>query len=224
MIPVADWYREVLIRNGVPSHKLRSVPQALISPSTSPSRVEIPVAPPLCLAFIGRVVPVKGLMVLLKALARLPPESYRLNIYGATDARSGYIDECRGLIQQRDLNATFCGIAEREEVTSILCKHHFLCMPSLFSEMSPLVIQEAFSAGTPVIGTDVAGISELVRHNYNGMLFPFGDYEALARMLQRLVTEPETLRIIRSNITPPRSFESVGESTLRLYEEYSGRK
>lgn len=46
---------------------------------------------------------------------------------------------------------------------------------STFSEMSPLVIQEAFAARLPVIASNVYGNAEQITHGENGLLFNFND-------------------------------------------------
>lgn len=223
MIPIVGWYKEMLLKNGVPAPKLRLIPQGLIA-NTPPSGAQpVGLPPPVLLAYIGRIAPVKGLLVLLKAMAQLPREAYRLAIYGATDPRDPYFRLCQQFIQDNCLQASFRGVVPRRDITAALQQSHVLCLPSLFSEMAPLVIQEAFFAGIPVLGTDVAGISEWVRHGQNGLLFPFGDHEALGRLLSGLLEQPQALVSLRKNVVPPESFAAVGQATLALYEEFNRR-
>ena len=58
-------------------------------------------------------------------------------------------------------------------------------VPSIWWENSPLVIQEAFLHGRPVICSDIGGMAEKVDHDVNGLHFPVGDPDALARTIQR---------------------------------------
>jgi glycosyltransferase involved in cell wall biosynthesis len=53
------------------------------------------------------------------------------------------------------------------------------------NENAPLALLEGYAAGRPVIGASIGGISELVRENETGILFPSGRVEALASALER---------------------------------------
>lgn len=83
--------------------------------------------------------------------------------------------------------------------------------------MSPLVIQEAFAAGIPVIGSSACGIAEQVKHGENGLLFEFNQLSSLKKQLERLIENPSLLEFFRQNIPPVRSFEQVTEETLAVY-------
>jgi glycosyltransferase involved in cell wall biosynthesis len=83
--------------------------------------------------------------------------------------------------------------------------------------MSPLVIQEAFSAGLPVIASNVYGNAEQIKHGVNGLLFKFNNSEDLLKQLQRCIDEKDLLRNLSNNILPPRSFEEVANEHIKLY-------
>ena len=55
----------------------------------------------------------------------------------------------------------------------------------------PVTLLEAAASGTPVIGSDVAGIPDYLIHEKNGLLCPPGDANALAKQLHRLMTDEE---------------------------------
>jgi L-malate glycosyltransferase len=53
------------------------------------------------------------------------------------------------------------------------------------------VILESMAAGVAVIAANVGGNPELVEHEHTGMLFPAGDEDQLAAVLERLATQPD---------------------------------
>ena len=77
-----------------------------------------------------------------------------------------------------------------------------LVVPSLWYENSPVIIQEAFAAGVPVIGSDLGGVAEKIQDGVSGRRFPPGDRDALAAVLQGLVDEPEQIEQMRRGLCP----------------------
>ena len=59
-----------------------------------------------------------------------------------------------------------------------------------YTENAPLVVTEALAAGVPIVGYDVGGVRDQVRHGYNGKLVPLLDLAALVRELESLIRHP----------------------------------
>jgi glycosyltransferase involved in cell wall biosynthesis len=83
--------------------------------------------------------------------------------------------------------------------------------------MSPLIIQESFSVGVPIIASKVYGNMEQIQHGINGLLFEFNNSIDLKKQILRCIHEPKLVNSMSSNIKQPRSFESVAEDYLKLY-------
>ena len=58
----------------------------------------------------------------------------------------------------------------------------------------PTVIMEAMAAGLPVISTSLAGIPEMVENDFNGILVPEHDPEAVSAAIEYLIAHPEVAR------------------------------
>ncbi|HYO49952.1 MAG TPA: glycosyltransferase, partial [Chloroflexia bacterium] len=80
-----------------------------------------------------------------------------------------------------------------------------------------LVVHEAFSVRTPVIGSDRGGIAELVEHGKTGFLVPPNDSTSLSEVLQLCAEQPDLLRSLRANIGRVRTTVEVADDMLRLY-------
>lgn len=134
--------------------------------------------------FVGRLVPYKGLGVLLEALARVPgPE---LIIVGEGPLES----PLRSLVSSLALEGrvVFAGPMDQSGVAQHLARARALVLPSLdASETFGLVQLEAMASGVPVIASDLpTGVKEVGVPGRTCRLVPPGDEEALARVLADL--------------------------------------
>jgi GT2 family glycosyltransferase len=112
------------------------------------------------------------------------------------------------------------GAVRQERVPQALAEIDVLVVPSIWPENSPLVIQEAFLAGVPVVGSRIGGIPEAVTDGVNGLLFNPGDASDLASKLARLIDEPSLLETLRAGIPPVRTItDDIGDSRA-LYQRY----
>lgn len=171
---------------------------------------------PLRLMFLGRISHFKGLHLLLKALQGLSEELVTLDIYGQP-ADEVYGEACRLMVKGRT-NIHWKGMLAQEEVVTSMQHYDVLCLCSTFSEMSPLVIQEAFAAGIPVIASKVYGNQEQIKHGVNGLLFDFNDVNSLRVQIQACIQDRLLLKRLAHNIKPPTDFSRVTAAYYQLYQ------
>lgn len=88
---------------------------------------------------------------------------------------------------------TFC--SHSDEVPQILGRHKVFVMASFFEGLNLAVI-EAMAAGCVVVGSDVAGVGELIDHGADGFLFPAGDAGALAALLAPVLRDPAAYQAV----------------------------
>jgi glycosyltransferase involved in cell wall biosynthesis len=219
IIPITDWYHKILLLNEVPPERMKIIRQAL------PSGEQVPVKTIknhgfLNLVYIGRIDPLKGIDILLEAVMEIPAEKIHLDIYGsAPDAN--YMNHCLQLTSGHK-NIRWKGVINPGISQEIISSYDALVLPSMFSEMSPLTIQEAFAASVPVIGSSVYGIMEQVHDGVNGLIFEFGNKESLISVLNKAIADPSLLSNMASYIIPPRHFEAVAQETLEAYAADTG--
>jgi glycosyltransferase involved in cell wall biosynthesis len=141
---------------------------------------------PLRLGYFGRVEAIKGVELLLDAVAALPPDRFRLRIGGRGPA--AFMDRLRGRPQLD--NVEFLGFVQPAEFFAGI---DYLVVPSLWEDPLPRVVHEAFSFGVPVVGAAVGGIPEMIEPGRTGFLFQGGDGAALGAVLAALPSDPARL-------------------------------
>ena len=77
-------------------------------------------------------------------------------------------------------------------------------------------------SGTPVIGSDLGGIRELVSHGSDGLLVPHDDVSAWTAAMLRLATDRALLERLKRGIGPVRTMSDVGREMAALYRELFG--
>ena len=216
VVSLTHWYEKILIANGVNQSKIKVIKQGLpFEPINYISTRKIHEGP-LKLIFLGRINKFKGLHLLIEAIRNIDPLSIQLSIFGNSD--DALYESSLKSETASNKNISWKGKLNQEDVVRTLQQHDVLCLCSTFSEMSPLVIQEAFSAGIPVIASNVYGNAEQISHNYNGLLFEFNNVNDLQEQIIRCINEPLLLVDLTKNIKPPRSFKEVGREYLDLYK------
>ncbi|MBY0476816.1 MAG: glycosyltransferase [Chitinophagaceae bacterium] len=224
IIVLNSWFNKMLYTNGIAQKKLVIISQALPFEyeNIKPSSPALLYKGKLKIIFVGRVYKAKGLHLLLSALANIDPNFYVLDIYGPSNDIE-YQNECVKIIGS-NTSIQWNGIIPPGETVGVIKKYDLMCLPSTVTEMSPLVIQEAFAAGVPVLASDVYGNAEPIKHNVNGLLFRFKDISSLKEQLLRCINEPALLQELKMNIMPPRSFREVGDAYADLYNEVLFKK
>jgi hypothetical protein len=189
------------------------------------------------LAYIARVVPIKGLYDLLGVVDMMVKRgitNFHLDVLGPTDHAPEYYELCRARTVELGLEeyVTFRGTVQVREVLG-----HFdlLVLPS-YNEGQPIVVLEAMTAGIPVVGTDVGGMAQLITDSLVanggetfgpcGVLVNPGDAPAMADALSRVMSDhvayAEFARQARDRVTNFFRLDEVIEAYNRLYLELGG--
>jgi glycosyltransferase involved in cell wall biosynthesis len=222
VVALCQWSKDLLIRNGVPADRISLSRHGL---PESDESVEIDSAPlmlsanPLRVVFLGRLDRTKGPDTLIRAVRSLSDLAIELHLYGITqsDADSQYLNELKQLAGD-DTRIRFLPRVDAKQVVSLLRKYHLLAVPSRGLETGPLVVLEAFAAGTPVIGSNLGGIAELINHEVNGMLVETDSIAAWRQAIQRCNEDRAMLKLLQDGIHPPRSMNVVADEMQDLYE------
>jgi glycosyltransferase involved in cell wall biosynthesis len=197
----------VLLRHGLDHRRVRFVPYGIdlrpfaAGPAKRPSdRLRV--------GFIGTLVDYKGPHVLCRALERLPAAlAVDALIYGDPLTFPPYAADLARLAAA-DPRIRLCGTFPSGEIADVFSRLDVLVVPSLWYESTPLIVYAAQAARTPVIATALPGMTELVHHEVNGLLFERGDVRALAELIRRCAVDASLLPRLAANAIAPRSVEA----------------
>jgi glycosyltransferase involved in cell wall biosynthesis len=137
---------------------------------------------------IGRFAYPKDFMTLLEALARV-----RAPCHTVLAGDGPALPAVAAAVQENGLSERVELVGARADIPDLLTRSDVFVLSSR-SEGLPVSILEAMAAGLPVVATDVGGVAEAVEDGETGLLVPAADSEALARALERLVSDPDLRR------------------------------
>lgn len=174
-------------------------------------------------AFFGQLAPHKGVTVLLEAIVRLRARGggARLRLHGANLelAPQAFQDELRSLLRACGDGVELAGPYPQAALPSLMGEVDWVVVPSLWWENSPLVIQEAFLHGRPVICSDIGGMAEKVADGVNGLHFRAGDPESLSRAIERAAGSARLWRRLRAGIPRVPLMDEHVRRLAALYDE-----
>lgn len=170
--------------------KLLVIHNSVIAPT--PTRHTSIQHSPLNLLFIGRIVPEKGLDILLRSLTMLP--DVRLTVCGAGNME--YVETLKILSETLGVSKRVAWQGLRDNVYDYIAKADIGVVPSLWAEPFGLTIIEFMSQGIPVVSTDNGAQSEIITNEVDGILVAPNDPSALGSAIGRLAEDP----ILRARI------------------------
>jgi glycosyltransferase involved in cell wall biosynthesis len=170
---------------------------------------------------LGQLSERKGTLVLLEAIRLLPKRvraQMQIEIHGsARYERADFLDDCAKLMRGLEDTVRMFGTYRPGEVSDIISRHGWVVTPSIWWENSPLVIQEAFACGRPVICSNIGGMAEKVQAGVSGLHFRVGSPGDLAAVMERAATEPGLFEQLCAGVRQP---PSVAQTIDRLLEVY----
>lgn len=149
---------------------------------------------PLRILFVGNVIPRKGLHTLLAALARLPGDSWRLDVVGDTAVAPRYTQAINAQIQEDGLspNVTLAGSLPDDELIHWMAHSHLLIVPSSY-EGYGIVYLEGMSFGLPAIAGRGGAAHEIVTDGVDGFLVDHQQTDKLTNVILDLHHDRERL-------------------------------
>ncbi|KUK10323.1 MAG: Glycosyl transferase, group 1 [Clostridia bacterium 41_269] len=171
--------------------------------------------------FVGRLVPEKGVQVLIESAAQILFTYPNAKFVIAGDGPMK--NELCGLAKSRGLEnkILFTGYVDDETRNKLYKIASVAVFPS-FYEPFGIVALEAMAAGTPVVVSDTGGLSEIIIHGQNGLKAYPGNPDSLASNIIRLLTDEiyaeqiskGALRIVREVY----DWNAIAEKTIKLYK------
>jgi glycosyltransferase involved in cell wall biosynthesis len=177
---------------------------------------------PSNIGFFGQLSRFKGAEVMMDAMAMLDPGvNAHLWLHGANlELQSAeFQEEFAARREQLRGRVTFRGAYDHGELPGLMKDLHWVVIPSIWWENSPLVIQEAFFHRRPIICSDIGGMAEKVRDGVDGLHFRVNDPWSLARTIERATANPRLWKSLRDGIQDPYPMNAHVDRLLDLYAE-----
>jgi len=178
---------------GFPADRLVHLPTPVPDDLLNASPAEAPEEN--AVLFVGGFFRAKGAHI---ALAAAAGRSWRLVLAG--DAATPEGKKLVGQTEKsRAKNILFAGMKTGKELDRLFRRSKAVLVPSLWYENAPNVVLEAQARGIPVIASDIGSLPEMIRNEIDGLLVPPGSPEALARAVERLLSDGGLARDLAKN-------------------------
>ena len=135
--------------------------------------------------FAGRLDKLKGIDILFKAWKKLGNDAPELVVCG-----TGPMEKwCNDFIEKNKItNINMLGFVPNTEAKNIISNSKALILPTQWYEGFPMTIVEAYSVGTPVIGSDMGNVGDLIINEISGVTFVCNKVEELCLAVKKVST------------------------------------
>lgn len=209
--------RHVIIYNGIDVNQFRPDPEARVRVRTEWAIVENE----KLIGLVGRLDPVKGHPVFLKAASLLASEREDVRFVCLGDGPQPYRNQLQQLGQELGLTERLIWAGARKDMPAVYNALDIVCSPS-YGEGFNLAIGEAMACGVPVVVTDVGDPAKIAGDA--GIVVPPGDQQMLAKGLRTMLQELHEIEphLLRERIVRRFSVETMVEATERILIEMCG--
>lgn len=205
---------------GVPPDRITVIYNG-IDPSVHEVRVT---REPGLIVTVARLVAWKGIDHLIEAIGLLAQRGSRARLLVLGDGPDlRRLQAAASLIPGR---ITFAGHVDRGEVRRQLARASSFVLASAYEGL-PHVVLEAMVEGCPVIVAGAGGTVEVVRSEVDGLVVPYGDPQALADALSRVLEDQDFAARLSSaggrRVREAFSWRSTSDAAITLLEEVAAR-
>ena len=191
LLAPSAFHRDRLLEFGLPEDRLEALPHGLDHDRLREERD--PHGPIQAIAFLGTVIPSKGVHVLVEAFNLLYRPELKLNVFGDAPSyhgETGYIEKMRSTLKP-DIDVEFHGRYDPMALPLIMKGVDVLVVPSVWWESFCLTIREGLLGGCIVVAADHGAMAEALDGGRNGVLFEPGSPQDLCLKLEDLLAHPE---------------------------------
>jgi len=189
---VSEYVRRYLIERGVPPERVHTIYSPVVLPPESVQstlRGELGLAEDdIVVGCVAVMRALKGHRTLVDAIAPLMATRRNLHLV-FVGSGSPVFEQTRARVAELGLQGRIHLMGTRTDVPQLLAGFDLFALATE-QEASGTVYVEAQASGLPVIGTDVGGVSEMMRPGVTGLLVPPRDVPALRAALERLIDDP----------------------------------
>ena len=234
----AEAVKSWLVGDGFSASRITVIPNGIdmsrfngpADPITVRRSLGVPDNAPL-VAVVSRLHRLKGIEDFLDAAAMIAAmrPGVRFLVVGEPSPvdNIAYLDELSARAERLGIGDRVIFTGLRDDVPALLSAVDVSVMPSLNEALSNVLL-ESMAAGAPVVATDVGGTTEALQHDRNGLLIPPGNPAAIAKAVERLLSDRPLARALgaraRQAIVDKFSLERMVAATAAVYEDLLARK
>ncbi|QRM30271.1 glycosyltransferase family 4 protein [Microvirga sp. VF16] len=180
--------------------------------------------------YFGQITQFKGVDILLDAVTCIPDSVWgddaQLMIFGGNLERQPepFQEKIRKLVERAGPRVRFYGSYQNSEMPRLMRSIDWTIIPSIWWENSPIVIQESFFHGRPMICSNIGGMAEKITDGVNGLHFRVGSSQDLVDRMTEALTTPKLWENLRAGIGQPITYEECARQHLELYQELATKK
>lgn len=219
----SEFLRDRFVEWGIPKKKIQIIRNGLDlkapANSSQPKNTNF--------AIFGNLRKTKGTLVALEAFnqaAQRTDKDIRLDVYGeALYQPDSFKEAVEELEKQSEGRIRLHGGYQQEDLAPALKKSGWVLAPSIWWENAPLVIEEAFTFGRPVICSDIGGMKEAVRHGVDGLHVRAGDVNEWTDAILKSVEDEALWEKLSSKIRAGRTVQDAGNEYHSLFQSLGAK-
>lgn len=207
----------------VPRDRLRVIPRG-VDLDTFTFQAPSPHQGPWRIGLFGRVSPIKGGDVALRACAQLLRKGIPVKLVIAGGAQASPARHAmESLIASLKIQDAVEWLGVRQDMPALIASVDAVIVPSTYPESFGRSVVEAQAVGRPVVASNLGALAEVIRDGESGLLVAPRDPDALARAIERLIADPALrARCVaegRRRVEERWNLDRMVERTLAVYEE-----
>jgi glycosyltransferase involved in cell wall biosynthesis len=214
----------------VPSEKISIIPNAVDLEKFSPGnknkeehKKEVNISSHFLILFVASMDKqhtYKGIEILLDAIAQVRDLDVSFVLIGDGSLKQKYVELANSLGISNKI--TFTGKIDDNTLIKYYRASDVFVLPSLSTEVMPIVIIEAMACGTPVIATSIHGPMEMIHEGYTGHVVNPRDSADLAYAIRQILSDDSKLKEMQKNARSNAMEKYSWNNVLRQYfEEYN---
>lgn len=209
-----DHPRFLMVENGLPDYFRLSMREHYLASYSRDLNI---------FGYFGQINRYKGILLLLKAVYLLQDQgvsNFMVNVYGANleNQPEEFQEEFELFHEKVRDRVLLRGSYRQGELETLMLENDWIIVPSIWWENSPVVIQESFFYGRPVIGSNIGGTAEKTQ-GQGGVTFTARSENALAGVIHKAIGNASLHQALRLQIPRPMTGTDCANLHLTLYQE-----
>lgn len=173
--------------------------------------------------YLGQIIETKGPQIAIKAFKKVKNTNSRLHIVG----NGKFFPKVKELARSDKRIILHGFVRDGEKLDSIINRCSYFIFPSIWFENFPYTLIEILNRGLPIIASNIGGVPEIVKNEFNGILFEPGNYVSLTNKIEKLISNTGDWKKMSENAiesSKSHSLEKQIEATKKVYNAVLTKK